>query len=190
MIQSLKIIKNEHRHLFRVVHLLDQMMRDQDKGGTPDFEAMTHIVDYLEGFVDRFHHPKEDRYLFARLRQRVPESHPILDELEEEHRQCPGSLVGLRRALERFRAGEAGGAAAFREAAQNYLAFQTKHLQKEEGIVLPMAQKALTDEDWAEIEAAFADNEDPLFGENARAETRQKFLGLVNSLPAPYGLGG
>ena len=107
----------------------------------------------------------------------------------KSNRQCPGSLVGLRRALGRFRAGEAGGEAAFMEAVRDYLAFQTKHLQKEEGVVIPMAKQALTEEDWAEIGAAFADNEDPLFGETARAETREKFLGLVNSLPAPYGLG-
>jgi branched-chain amino acid transport system ATP-binding protein len=186
---TLKIIRNEHRHVYRVVHLLDQMVRDHGRGQAPDFEVMSQIVEYLDQFVDRFHHPKEDRYLFARLRQRAPESHAILDELEEEHRQCPGSLVGLRRALERFRAGEPGGEAAFMEAVRDYLAFQTKHLQKEEGVVIPMARQALTDEDWAEIGAAFADNQDPLFGESARAETREKFLGLVNSLPAPYGLG-
>ncbi|MBB4285150.1 hemerythrin domain-containing protein [Roseospira goensis] len=190
MMDSLQIIRNEHRNLYRVVHLLGSLARDQAAGQAPDFDVMTQIVDYLDTFMDRFHHPKEDRYLFARLRDRDPQAGAILDELEDEHRRCPVGLIDLRRALEAYRAGQPGAEAAFLEAVRTYLRFQTKHLQKEDGIVLPMARRSLTAEDWAEIDAAFADNTDPLFSDSARAETRALFHRLVNAAPAPYGLDG
>ena len=59
---------------------------------------------------------------------------------------------------------------------------------KEEDELLPLAQKALTAEDWAAIETAFAGNEDPL------ADLREKdferlYQRIVDLAPAPIGLG-
>lgn len=190
MMDSLIVIKREHRNLYRVVHLLDALVRDHNEGSALDLDLMTQIFEYIETFVDRFHHPKEDRYLFARLRQRNPMAIAILDELEDEHRNLPQALVRMRATLEDLKTGQAGAEARFAEQVADYLRVQTKHIQKEEGVVLPMAQNSLTEEDWAEIDAAFADNQDPLFGHEARKEARTLFHAVVNAAPAPYGLGG
>lgn len=210
MADSLRVITNEHRNLYRIVHLLESLVRDRLEGRTdpaavaataaasgpdggpapdPGLAVMAGILDYLETFMDRFHHPKEDRHLFARLRARDPEAGRILDDLEREHARCPVSLVDLRRGLERCRAGEAGAEDTFLEAARAYLRFQTEHLQKEDAIVLPLARRCLTAEDWAEIDAAFATNDDPIFGHAARVENRDLYLQLVRLAPAPHGLG-
>ncbi|MBB4266258.1 hemerythrin domain-containing protein [Roseospira visakhapatnamensis] len=189
MMDSLIVIKREHRNLYRVVHLLDALVRGHARGEPLDLELMTQIFEYIETFVDRFHHPKEDRYLFARLRQRNPMAIAILDELEDEHRSLPNALARMRVTLDEVKAEQAGAEARLADQVATYLKVQTKHLQKEEGVVLPMAQNSLTEEDWAEIDAAFADNQDPLFGQEARKEARTLFHAVVNAAPAPYGLG-
>lgn len=191
MKESLHIIKQEHRNLFRVVNMLDQMMRNQKAGETPDFVFMEDLLGYINTFTDRYHHPKEDEFLFRLLRQREPASVAILDELEAEHENCPASLDQLLGYLAAYKAApdDQAARACFTEGVHAYLRFQTKHLQKEEGVVLPMAQKALTDEDWAEIDAAFASNEDPVFGKGAQQEARAMYSRIVNEAPAPYGFG-
>lgn len=188
MSEALRIIKQEHRNLFRVVHLMDHTVRGDS---APDRAFLRHIIEYIETFTDRFHHPKEDQYLFKALRAREPAAEAILEELEAEHENCPVSLTTLKQALDRWEAENSAEArAAFVAQVQDYLRFQLKHMQKEEGIVLPMAQKCLTPEDWAPIDAAFRDNDDPVFGPKARAEVRSMYSQLVNEAPAPFGIGG
>lgn len=191
MKESLHIIKQEHRNLFRVVNMLDQMMRNQKAGEAPDFGFMEDLLGYIDTFTDQYHHPKEDEYLFRLLRQRDAAAAAILDELEAEHVNCPTSLADLKQRLAAYKAApqDAAMAERFTEAVHAYLRFQTKHLQKEEGVVLPMAQKALTEADWQEIDSAFASNEDPVFGKSAQREARAMYSRIVNEAPAPYGFG-
>jgi hypothetical protein len=55
--------------------------------------------------------------------------------------------------------------------------------------VLPLAEKALTAQDWTELDAAFLANRDPLTGHEPEQEYRALFSRIVNLLPAPIGLG-
>lgn len=191
MRDSLHIIKQEHRNLYRVVNMLDQLVRDHEDGHRLDFTFMEDLVGYIDTFTDRYHHPKEDEFLFRLLRQRDPSSAAILEELEAEHVNCPVSLDRLKRDLTAFKNAPTDEAMRIRftTAVHDYLRFQTKHLQKEEGVVIPMAQKALTETDWDEIDAAFASNDDPVFGPDARKEARAMYSRIVNEAPSPYGFG-
>lgn len=188
MSQALQIIRQEHRNLFRVVNMLDTLLKDGRE--SPDLGFVRHVIEYIETFTDRYHHPKEDQYLFAALRRRDPAADAIIEELEGEHAGCPGALARFKGALDACERGEPGSLDVLRDKAAQYLKFQIKHMQKEEGIVMPMAQQVLTDEDWREIDAAFADNRDPLFSDEAKADMRRLYSRLVNEAPAPFGVGG
>jgi branched-chain amino acid transport system ATP-binding protein len=52
-----------------------------------------------------------------------------------------------------------------------------------------MAREHLTPEDWKEIDAAFTDHGDPLFGAKAEAEYDSLFRRIVNLAPPPIGVG-
>src|SRR5207249_9744958 len=45
------------------------------------------MLHYIDAFPERFHHPKEDAYLFRRLRERDPSAGELLDRLETEHEE-------------------------------------------------------------------------------------------------------
>ena len=47
----------------------------------------------------------------------------------------------------------------------------------------------LTDTDWAELDAAFAQNRDPLAGAVGEDEYAELFSRIVRIVPAPIGLG-
>ncbi len=190
MVQAIAIIQNEHRGLAAVLSCLSSVVRDiEDRSLEPDFELFHAIVDYIESFLDRFHHPKEDDFLFDRLRRRHPEAADLLEELEDEHR-CGEVLTGeLKAALEAY---ENEGEAAFqpfREAVETYHAFERSHMGKEERDVLPLARRYLAAEDWREIDEAFTANDDPLFGDSPTDRYRKLFSAIASRAPAPYGLG-
>jgi hemerythrin-like domain-containing protein len=65
-----------------------------------------------------------------------------------------------------------------------YASFLWDHMGREEGVILPAAQRHLNDADWAEIDAAFRMNRDPQFGGESDKEYRQLFSRIVNAAPA------
>ena len=84
--RAIHIIEDEHRSLAAVLHGLLYLVREiRDHGMKPPFDVLGAMVYYIDAFPERFHHPKEDGYLFLRLRARCPEARPLLDRLEAEH---------------------------------------------------------------------------------------------------------
>jgi hypothetical protein len=79
--------------------------------------------------------------------------------------------------------------AAFEAAAERYVSFYLAHMGTEENLVLPAAQKHLQAQDWAELDAAFLANRDPLTGHEPDQEYRPLFTRILNTAPAPIGLG-
>lgn len=157
MNNAISIIKDEHRSMAAVIKGLQaQLVAVKAQGGEPDFHLYGAMLDYIEAYPDRLHHPKEDEYLFRFLRQRCEAAHSILDELESQHARCADLLGELRQALQASR--EAGEVDTLASALEAYAAFLWDHMGKEEDQVLPLAERHLTAEDWQTIDAAFAAN--------------------------------
>jgi hemerythrin-like domain-containing protein len=186
---AVAIIQDEHRALTAVISALQYLAREVAAGGEPDYEVLTVILDYVESFPDRLHHPKEDRYLFAALRARSAATVPVLDELEAEHRRGDELTRELRYLLTRCRVGGAAARAEFAAAVQHYAEFHWAHMRKEEDVVLPAAREALTAADWREIDAAFEENDEPVPGLPPRREFEALFRLIVRLAPPPVGVG-
>lgn len=186
--QALRIINDEHRNLWRIAVTLDRAAGELDAGGAVDGVFFAAIFDYVEQFMDTCHHAKEDHYLFPALRRRAAEADAIIDRLQVEHRNGPEILKSLRRQL----AAAANGTAergAFADALRIYAQGLKNHIHTEEKDALPLARELLHADDWDEIDRAFLDHEDPLFGTRARAEFRQLFHRIANLAPESIGLG-
>ncbi len=183
------IIRDEHRALASVIKGLQFLIQEiQNRGQTPDFPLLRAIVSYVEQFPDKLHHPKEDQYLFPALRQRYPESAADLDILEDEHERGTAVTARVVDTLREYGAYPAH-FESFAHAVDDYATFHWAHMNREENVILPLAEKYLTVEDWMGINAAFKSNSDPLVGINTQREFRELFRRLVNMIPAPHGLG-
>ena len=186
---AIAVISQEHRSIAAVISALEYLARAIATGGEPDYEVLTVILDYIETFPNRLHHPKEDRYLFSALRRRSEAAAHVLDDLEDEHRRGDEMTRELRYLLTRCRVGGAGARQAFVAAVERYAAFHWAHMRKEEDVVLPLARKTLTIADWTAIAAAFSVNDDPLPGVAPRQEFVALFRLIVAMAPPPVGVG-
>jgi hemerythrin-like domain-containing protein len=190
IMQAIRIIHEEHRTLAAVLHgmlYLTRMIREQ--GAKPNFELFGAMLYYIDAFPERFHHPKENNYLFQLLRIRHPEAAPLLDQLENEHRVGAQKIRALEQALVRYHHGGATEFAQFAAALENYATFHWDHMRAEEDKVLPLAQKHLTEGDWEAIDAAFLGHTDPMLGVEAGEEYSALFHRIVNLAPPPIGVG-
>jgi branched-chain amino acid transport system ATP-binding protein len=190
MTQAINIIKQEHRNYLALLSCLQHLVADLERAKEPADCVLFHaIVDYIESFLDRYHHPKEDEYLFRALRLRHPDSEDLIQRLERQHSEGYDLLAELKAALDDLENDGAEGVARFAEAARAYQAHQYGHMRAEEMEVLPLARAHLSDADWQEINAAFTAHDDPLFGDDRRAEYRKLYSQIVRMAPQPYGFG-
>ena len=192
MSETLKIIRAEHRRLAAVINCFVGVLQEvKDRDHAPEFEMFEQVVVYFEQFLYRFHHPKEDEYLFPRLLQRATDSAEVIERLESEHVEGKDILVKLRTNLDRYRAQpEEATFESFYNIAMVYRDFEWHHMGTEEREVLPLAEKSLNEADWAELDAIFTAHEDPVFGRKQKDEFSDLATRIVNLAPAPHGLGG
>ncbi len=189
MSSGLAILQTEHRRYSAVLHCLDNLVREaEETGAPPNFELLHAILDYVSQFLDRFHHPKEDEFLFPLLKKRCPEANQLLADLGRQHLEGYTMMAELEQLLENYELDGEGAFAAFRDAARAYIDFERAHLRTEEQKVLPLARRYLTETDRARIDAAFTANRDPLFGEARRKEFQALYTTIVQLAPEPYGL--
>lgn len=190
MPKAIQIIEDEHRNLETVLFSLQALVRETARAHTtPDFKVFHGILTYIDSFLDFYHHPKENIYLFPALCARCPKAEKIVQELKDQHRQGANLLNRLYRALSRYEFQGAEAFEAFRDATETYVAFERAHAAQEERELLPLAREHLTERDWTPIDTAFSDHEDPLFGDAPRAEYQMLLHRIVNLAPPPYGAG-
>ena len=182
--RAVAVIESEHRTLATVVAALQRLLTDVRQGlAEPDFRLLAAMLYYIESFPESQHHPKEDQYLFKALRARTREGAAVLDELQGEHVRTGQMMAYLAQTLVRYQGGAPDGLDSFTAAVDAYAALLSDHMRKEERVVLPLADAHLTEPDWAAMAAAFTENRDPLFGEEASQEMRRLRQRIANLVP-------
>ena len=190
--RALAIIRGEHRSLAAVLWSLEPLIERADPGTGPDLELLSMMVDYIEGFPERCHHPKEDEYLFKAVRARTHVADELLETLALEHARGERMIHELRHALALYRVAGETARPQLASLVAAYATFHWEHMRKEEEVILPLAQRVLEEEDWKTIEAAFSGNADPLSPAGAAATGPYgKLLDLITQqAPDPIGFGG
>ena len=160
---AIDALRQEHVNMAKLLTLLERQVAIFDSGQRPDYDIMLGVVEYLRDWSDRWHHPKEDLIL-DRLRQRDPAAAEKVGELEKGHEalaDLTNQFVDVIREVlgeEELPRDRVSGLAA------EFIRSQRRHMDGEEAVFLPAAERALTSEDWAEIAMRISNPEDPLFG--------------------------
>lgn len=187
---ALRIIHEEHQALSAMLRSIVLLLAQHRRQGTlPDFATLRAMLFYMDEFPEKRHHLKESELLFPKVRARTPLAGEALDRLDQDHARGERSIRDLEHALLAFEMMGEPRREAFETAAQQYVDFYFAHMSLEEKQILPLAEQVLSAQDWAELDAAFAANRDPLTGHEPDAEYRALFTRIVNAVPAPIGLG-
>ena len=184
LVVPLVTIRDEHRSLAAVLHGLEFLVREAREQGTPpSFELLAAMLHYIKVFPETLHHPKEETYLFRKLRERTSEFDPTLAELERQHAEGALMVEALEQSIAAYEADHKAGFPAFAVAVERFVTSQMQHMSLETKVILPAARKHLTAADWSEIAEAFAGNGDPRFSADNDEEFRQLFARILNLAP-------
>lgn len=187
---ALDVIRDEHQALAAMLRSLSMLLQQSRREGRlPPFDVLRAMMFYIDEFPERLHHTKESELLFPKVRARAPELASVLEKLERDHVAGERAIRELEHALLAFEVMGESRREAFEAAAERYIANYLEHMAREEADIIPAAKRLLTEADWAELDAAFAANKDPLTGHEPEDGYRPLFRQIVNSAPAPIGLG-
>lgn len=190
MPKVLDIIREEHRSIYAVLDGLRCLAQYSFTGkGTIDPRVFRGMLHYLETYAARLHHPKEDRYLFAAMRQFGPKTEAVIARLERDHAGGERALRDLDHCLARCEAANEKRFAAFANAVEDYARDYLLHMKKEEEEVFPLALKLLTAADWAVIDKAYSDDHDPFISAQEKRDLKEILDRVVKLAPPSIGLG-
>ena len=182
---SLRLIRDEHRSLAAVLRAIEHVVAKANAAEQmPDFSLLRAMLYYLREFPERRHHPHEDQVLFARIKTRTRDADAAIAELQDEHNQGEELLATLAKALDDWESGATDAGARFAATLSGFTVFYFAHMQKEEQLVLPVAERVLSAEDWHAVHVAFEANRDPMFGEDTANEFRHLFSRIMQFVPA------
>ena len=192
---TLRIIRDEHGVLSAVLRSIGLLLLEtRRRNQVPDFKVLRAMLFYIDEFPEKVHHPKESALLFPKVRQRSDASAAVLDRLDRDHADSHRKVRDLEHevlALEMMSDAPDFDTrrAHFEEAVQAYITEYLDHMHVEEVEILPLAERLLTAADWAELDAAFMQNRDPLTRREGDDAFRPLFKQILMTLPAPLGLG-
>ena len=186
--RAAQVIREEHAAIAAMLRTVSLLLAQHRRDGTlPRFDALRAMLFYADEFPAREHHRKETELLFTRLRARTPLSRDQLDQLDSEHGRGERMIRQVQHELTAFEMLGEPRRQGFEQAVERYVDFYLQHMAMEEGDILPLAERVLTAEDWADLDAAFA--EPAPVGQVPDAAYRALFTQIVNKVPAPLGLG-
>jgi branched-chain amino acid transport system ATP-binding protein len=188
---TVSIIKQEHLRFGTMLHLLNQLRKDLAAGTTHiDAQLFELVIEYISCFLDELHHPKEDNYLMPALLKRKPELANAIADIEAEHLLGVELRLELATRLEDYKLNGLSAGMALEAIIDRYVAMEWDHIRKEETIIIPAAIECLSAQDWAPIDKAFSNHDDPLFGDKPLKKFKDLAKKITYLAPAPHGLGG
>lgn len=159
-------LRDEHRNMARLLTLLNREILAFSNGDNADFELVDSILEYNLHFPDACHHPKED-VVYARLCERDPEAAKAVGNLAGEHEELHALTARLASAVENVLRDRELPRDWFSEVAGEYLRFLRRHMQMEEVVFFPAAERILTEEDWTHVDEQVFSGTDPVFDDQA-----------------------
>jgi hemerythrin-like domain-containing protein len=193
--EALRVIRDEHASLAAMLKSLLQMVnRGPDPEGRGEheryFDVLRAMLFYIDEFPETLHHPKETELLFPRVAKAAPETAELIAQLDRDHHAGESRVRELMHLLMAWEYLGDARRAAFETAVKAYVGFYLEHMRQEEVVILPAAERALTDADWHALNAAFATNQDPLNTLLPRdPQFDRLFTRIVMLAPSPVGVG-
>jgi len=188
---ALQVIRDEHSAVAAVLRSMLQMLERGPDEEQPErfFDVLRAMLFYIDEFPERRHHPKESDLLFPKIARVAPQLMPVIQHLEEDHLSGEHRVRELQHLLLAWELLGDSRRPALEQAARKYAEFYFQHMRTEETELLPVAQKALSDEDWAQLDAAFQSKGDPFMSGDRDPIYDRLFTRIVMRAPAPIGVG-
>lgn len=139
-----QVMVDEHKLILRMIALVEHNTALLGTGQFRNWQFYLDAVDFIRNYADRFHHAKEEDVLFTALvKNGMPEKQSPIEAMHMEHDQGRAHVLAMEEAAQKALAGETGQATVIAEHAAGYAALLRGHIEKEDDILYPLAERIL-----------------------------------------------
>ena len=166
MSKAIDDLKHDHEAILSALGILDQIAIDIDKDHNPSKADLVSFIGFLKEFADKCHHGKEEGILFPAMTEAgIPERGGPIGVMLSEHIQGRDFIKQMEHAL-----ASTIDYKGFAVAAKKYSSLLGSHIEKENSILFPMAERTLEATQLESLYASFEEHEERVIGHGRHEE--------------------
>ncbi|MDD1772345.1 MAG: hemerythrin domain-containing protein [Methanomassiliicoccales archaeon] len=135
---SVTLLQYDHGIVRQVLDVIGEIVRTHRT--SKHMAEMKEMIDFLEQFLDRFHHAKEEKFFFPAALEECPKMTETMNRLVEEHRQARRMIVMALDAV------ASGDVSKVEERSRELVEHMTRHITEEENHVFPAVENDLRED--------------------------------------------
>jgi hemerythrin-like domain-containing protein len=177
---------HEHEAVLLALELMERIVHAVSESKEGAEEDLAQLLDFFRGFVDHCHHGKEELALFPELeRLGVPREGGPVGIMLSEHEIGRGHVRRLVALLEASRRGEGQARGQVMAEARAYRELLEAHIQKENRVLFPMADRLIPADRASELVQEF----DRIELEHVGEGKHEAYHRMLHDLRERYGSG-
>ena len=168
---AMQILSGEHKNILKIAEALNKECGALESGKKLNTDFFSQAIEFIREYADRFHHAKEEDILFKELCRPDAKMHcnPV-EQMLYEHNLGRNFVKGMEEGLKE------GNKNRITENARGYSQLIQEHINKEDNILYPMADEALSEKAKESILKKFNEIE------KKKKKDKEKALAFIKSL--------
>lgn len=182
--KAIQELRMEHDAVRLTLKVLDRICQEIELSGKlGKAQHVDHLLEFFTVFVDKCHHGKEEELLFPALEQiGVNRDNGPIGVMLREHQLGRESVQKMKTAFSQFKTGSVSAAVDFTRNARDYISLLDQHIEKENNVLFPLAEKQLSEAKLAELLKGFEKIEADKIGVGKHEE----FHKMIDQLESAY----
>ncbi len=177
-------LKDEHGGIKVMLSILGKVCDRIEAGQRVETKHVEEILEFLKVFVDKCHHAKEEDHLFPAMEKAgIPREGGPIGMMLHEHQAGRDFIRGMAQAADGLGKGDAAAAMRFVANARGYTELLLQHIDKEDNILYPMAERRLP----AAVDKTLAAEFEKVEEERVGHGRHEEFHRMMDRLKAVYG---
>jgi len=141
-----QILSDEHQTILKVIDAAIKECAEIENGKALKVEFFQKTIDFIKNYADKFHHAKEEDILFKAMLENTDKLHcnpiPVMLHEHDEGREF---VKGMEKGISENNSEK------LIENTRGYCVLLQNHIYKEDNVLYPMAEEALSNEQKMEI---------------------------------------
>lgn len=182
MMNSIELMVREHVNIKRMLRVIRSAMSAFMEDDYIDYDDINDMRMFVKDYADYHHHGKEEKLLFGRMMDNIG---PAAEKLVKhgmlvEHDLGRLHMMNLVESIGKYKSGDMDAKLDIIANAISYTHLLTRHIDKEDNVVYPLAQRELSSEILEHIDVESDDFE------IENKNNSEKYLQILNRLEAKY----
>jgi len=178
--KAIEDLQNEHQAILSSLQILDTLAGRLHRGLDVQRRDIHDFIAFLREFADKCHHGKEEGILFpALVKAGIAEKGGPIGVMLSEHAEGRELIKEMETAISGKEDNEK-----FMRAAKEYSSLLQAHIEKENSVLFPSAERVLTAPQLDQIYDAFEQHERKVIGEGRHEELHAMLKKLRQKYPS------